>query len=253
MKIFFYLSLLIFINLPSQVPGYMGKRFSIIMGYCIGAPTVKLPANTESVPLRINNDGPYLRYKINSSAYYNFKVNYVIAEKNELELSIRNTNLGITQVFYYKYFPSSTYYNSAIYNVINLHYTAIGISVKKTMKGIISPLGKYLLAGISYNMAKTTDPNLAYKQVGLTFAPITAGFFDLHLGMGINYLLWNRLILNFALDSYINDYIFTLARSGGELSIEDNKNDFTEKKIIKGRIFSSNFITASAGLGLLIF
>ncbi len=251
MKQLFFLFTITCIGAAAQVPGYLGKRFSVTLNYCIGIPNRFLPANASDVPYKIDNDGPNLWYKINTSKYLNIKTNYVVSQSKELELSIRHSNLGLTQIFVYKTFPSSTGYNKVEYDVVSLDNTAFGLSLRKTLKGIISPLGYYLLIGLSYNKSKITDPNLSYEKQGLLFEPVNASFIDLHLGLGVNYLVSDKFIINISMDSYLNDYLFTLPQN--RVGLADNSNDFAIKKVIKGRVFSSNFLTASAGIGYLIF
>jgi hypothetical protein len=241
MKILLYFLLLLSNALLAQVPGYLGKRIYMMASYHIGIPHVVLPGSVESVPLNTSDDRVY--YAVNTPRFLNFKLSYVVSDHSDLELSLRNIKTGITQRFDYKYFPSSTYNNKTEFGVLQLQDQALGISIKKTVNGGISPLGKYILAGFSYNMISLTDPNHIYRTKGIVFTDYKTGFLDLHLGVGSNSIIADQFLVNLSVESYLNDYIF--------IGTKDETLEW--KKAIKGRILSDNYFMFSVGLGYLIF
>ncbi len=241
MKILFYLILLFSNTLIAQVPGYLGKRLYGMVSYHIGIPHVALPGNVKSVPLDINDDHVY--YELNTPRFLNFKLGYVISSHSDLELSLRTIKTGMTQRFDYKYFPSSPYNNKTEFGVLQVEDRALGLSIKKTINGGISPLGKFILIGFSYNMIGLTDPNHIYRNKGIVFTDYKTSFIDLHLGVGSNSIIADQFLVNFSVESYLNDYLF--------VGLKDETLEW--KKAIKGRILSDNYFMFSVGLGYLIF
>lgn len=152
----------------SQVPGYLGKRFTITAAELLGSPT---------------GGYSYPKYGydpiINIQNYTRFACDYAVGNK---------TMLGVSYSF------GSMGYRNDIYNypMSKLSVRAFEFRTKLFLGDHIAPLGKYISMGFSIQNIKETDP-LNYSK-GYNFKEYSTRFLSFHFGFGANF--------------FINDFLF---------------------------------------------
>lgn len=201
----------------SKVPGYQGYRFSMIYDPAIMHPAI------------IGKPGklPML--------FHQGTVDYVVS---------RGVSIGLQYGFmFYKSKQNGNYASDANKNDFKERYIqhTLGFNIKMFYKraGYIAPVGRYVTWGLYYQHA--VDHRMGYIDAGLTGYKGTANFGGITWGMGRNFIVGKRFIIDFGFTLNYSPYL-PISRA------YDNK-----KLDIRQNALWRNFFKIYLGFGGLVF
>ena len=208
----------------SQVPGYIGKRFSIGGNFLFGS-----LAKTRKAPLYNGVGGT--SYTLHKSVSAN--IDFVLTPKTAISVCYKYATMGYdpnAALFYYSYY----YYPLA---VSKLDIGTFQIGFKYHLSGYIAPLGKYFMYGISYHTARESDPEKKFAVMHTVIQDSTIKFTSFYLGLGTNYIIKDFLILSVSAET---DFAFST-------------NTYTYRGKLIRRWQRSAYLNLVIGIGFLIF
>lgn len=230
----------------AQSPGYLGKKFSFSYGLYLN--------NTLSNPNFMGSDG------IGAINLRNvFTLDYVLARKFSLGVSFHYFPTMFSYKGYCNYeVISGNQINSKHFNGSNtlkskMNVYGIGINPKFFLSDHIAPLGSYLkpeLLLLLYTVNSNIEDIGDEKDIPdfKNYSPYKA--FAISLEFGKNYILFNRLMLDFGFQAGL---VFNGSmRPGFADSYEYNEKNyynFTPKK----RLIGNYLFNARLGIGFLVF
>ncbi|MDB5282820.1 MAG: hypothetical protein JWO06_1895 [Bacteroidota bacterium] len=226
------LGILMFLSLcgAAQVPGYQGLKFSV--KYDLGFMHPIFEYRRGTLPLLCHN----------------FSVDYVVS---------RSVSLGIRYGFmFYKQPPNKLAFNNNVGDLdINpadylgkYQQHQISFIVKRfyKRKGFIAPVGRYITFGAYYQYATDqtilNTTNYSYPNSKFYFQSFkgTAHFGGVILGIGRNFIVANRVIIDF----------------GGEINFPFavvSKTASLEKRVTYRDVLYNNLMQLYIGVGMLAF
>ncbi|MDX2000999.1 MAG: hypothetical protein SFW35_01075 [Chitinophagales bacterium] len=187
-----FLLLCISISSYGQVPGFMGKKFYIKYDFDI-QPNI----------LTIGNKGSSI-FDID----HNAGVEYTISKSIVLGLSYGYGKYKTLYSGYYREFDGFRYND--------IDYDEVGYATVHTVRfdskfflsglGHIAPRGLYFLTGLSFNSIR---PSLADNLNELKLPDVDfSRYYDvaIHVGLGRQFIVGNRIVLNYAVDCAIPSF-----------------------------------------------
>jgi len=193
-------------TLKAQIPGYMGKRFTLSynaymapnIGAILGLNEVNME---EKIPFRLNTK-------------HILEADYVIGRRVSagFELGFMRHNVPIVYDQFYKPDPQSEWYSSrAALGEVKLNGYAVGFNFKfygLFTKNALAPLGSYLvLSGqrLVYNLNDENGYTASGRNDTTTIRNITAknAGMLLAIGFGTRRIYYNKVSLDFAMTSSI--------------------------------------------------
>lgn len=242
----------------AQVPGYMGKRFSI--GYSLNAgPSLWGPSagNNEDGELGIN-----LLHSVN--------LEYGIRNRTNFCASVQFFKTGLSNDATFtapSYDPQSSYsenvqtdYKDPDKLPMQLHTTNISLGLKFFKRGFLAPVGKYTKLDLTIFLNNVTYDKNSFYYDGTTKVtqPIGTGTFKstsfaIGYSLGRQHVYFNCLIVDTGVRfAVVPNYLLNEAGS----QFNDNYNPPVErqfKKVVNERIFGSQLINFHIGLSFLAF
>ena len=150
-KILIFFLLFVFnLRIISQIPGYMGKRFTV--GY-----STSLCPNFISGDFGLNYHRSFLTHSLNLA--------YVYSVKREITLSVRYNS---RKIFYYTYIPNSYGITETIEKFSSIEYS---LGLKKFNRAKLAPLGAYskweaifIASHVNYKPYETENQNYSFGE-----------------------------------------------------------------------------------------
>ena len=206
------------IALTAQVPGYLGKRFTLTGNILFGFPQIGDNAANY-------NSTSDLLITFNKS--FRVTADYVVGQKTNLSLGFKMINFGFRRDdLGYPYDQVS-----------KLSFKTFQFGLKSFLGGNIAPLKNYIMYGVSLHLAKESDPDHVIDNFTPYAEDSVMRFGGFHFGVGTNYIIKDRVIFNIALET--------------DLPLS---SDFdTNKAIIRNKFTRNSYLNLSLGLGVLLF
>ncbi len=262
-------------NINAQVPGYLGKTFSIQIDLNT-EPALNGP--TQSNNGLSNNLFGYKEKKMDLSYRVGCTLSKAISKATNLILECDNFKTGLREKYISltggnKTIGSDFYYDlHDCFHLINVKSVGIGAQFfSYNKRGAIAPLGFYLAPsiGISLVTGEIIDRNSKINALSngiINPFPISQnsklGYIKFELGK--NYIVADRIIINFSVNTKLYSTLITTSKPkvlSENYSAEYKYDEVLDEKInqksfdykLMKRLFAHDFFSGKIGIGFLIF
>jgi hypothetical protein len=238
----------------AQVPGYMGKRFSVSANFSF-FPTIIGPTADNLGPQHYGSKGGGFAF----DTKYGGQLNYVVGRRKELFLAADFYKTGMISTYKNNY--ESVFGNHDEYYCFhNLNVTSLNIGMKFYPSNTLAPLGFSYGISLGYNIVN--GEILDYQKTGSrpawTEQPLIINqkksFISAGLELGWNHILFDRLVLNVGVKSNFDiiSVLGVLAQSSrGSSDYIEPQQDYDTN--MKSRLLFHNIFMINIGVGCLIF